>query len=373
MKTEIEQRFEAEAGNLDGIRERFRARVVRWAYANAEIWCWETRRQLAADDDLLTDPKNAIYGCGYDALNRPIVLLHFAGETVYEPGPRIVRLESVCSEEFVEHQEDALEVLRIVWDKLDRLSRLRFRGKLLVEDKSVVRGFYQHTLTFYEGSKTKRDQSINNQGRVFLETDYGPHGEQTYFRVRPDGSRFQLYQPLPKGITVKSLKETVRRRLLELIPELVATAAIAEPIYCVALAYDGEGDDALPPIIGIGTESERQHWLAEHGKRAKEFMWNPAEFQHYEKSHTQLDDDVLEEACDYLNSKWAEGGSAVPAANLLVETAAALSQKEWPPSVQRTPDFVVFAVSFEGGGLSKSLKASLGPEKFALLKAKRLV
>ena len=65
------------------------------------------------------------------------------------------------------------------------------------------------------------------------------------------------------------------------------------------MAYDDEGNDTLPPTIGIGLESERQRWKTEHGKRAKDVVWNPAEFHHYEKSHTQLSDDALDEACDY--------------------------------------------------------------------------
>jgi hypothetical protein len=369
--TQIEQRFETEAAKLVEIRERFRARAVRWAYSETEIWSWLERRQLVAEDDMLADSKNARYSCGYDASNRPILLCHFDSETIYGPVPRQVPLETMWCEEFIEHQEDTLEVLRFVRGKLDRLSRLRFEGRLLVEDESVIQGVYQHTLTHHEGSKKKRQQSINNKGKVFFEIDFGPHGEQSYFRVRRDGSRFQLCQPLPKGITVKSLKDTVRERLLELVPELVSAAAVPGPIYCVALAYDDEGNDALPPIIGIGMESERRRWMAEHGKRAKDFVWNPAEFQHYERSETQLSDDALEEACDYLNSKWAETGSTA-AANFLVETAAALSQADWPASIQRTPDFVVFAVGFEGGGLNRSLKASLGPEKLALLKRQGL-
>jgi hypothetical protein len=242
----------------------------------------------------------------------------------------------------------------------------------LIEDESVILGVYQHTLRHYEGTKTKLHQSLNNKGEIFFEITFGPHGEQSYFRVRRDGTRFQLYQPLPKGLTVKSLKETVRSRLVVLIPELVAAANIREPICCVALAYDEEGNDALPPAIGIGLDSERQHWTAEHGKKAKELVWNPAEFQHYEKPHTQISDEVLDEACDYLNSKWAEGDSAAPAAKLLIETAAELSRLDWPAAIQRTEDFVVYAVGLEGSGLRKSLKASLNQEKLALLKAKGL-
>jgi hypothetical protein len=141
----------------------------------------------------------------------------------------------------------------------------------------------------------------------------------------------------------------------------------------VALAYDDEGNDVLPPIIGIGLESERKRWLAQHGQEARQWIWNPAEFHHYEKSHTQFCDDELEEACDYLNSALAERGSTNPAIKLLVEVATELNSIPWPARGHRTDDFVVYAVDFELGSLRKNLKTSLPPERFAVLKSKKLL
>jgi len=373
MKTPIEQRFETEAKMLPVIRERFTARVVRWTYSLAEIWSYENKRRKGTDSDMLPGPEGAFHACGFDAFDQPIVLYHFDYETIYETAIRRIPSKAAWLEEFIVHDEDTLDVMRFVRGNLERVSRRKFQQHRQIEDESVVQGCYQHTLMHYEGSKIKLQQSLNNQGHVFFEIDFDSHGQQSYFRVRRDGSRFQLYQPLPKGITVKSLKETVRNRLVALIPELVSATGIREPIYCVALVYDDEGNDALPPTIGIGLESERQRWKTEHRKRAKDFVWNPAEFHHYEKTHTQLSDDALDEACEYLNSKWAEGSSTSPAAKLMIETAVELNHVDWPASIQRTDDFVVYAVGAEGSGLRKSLKASLNPEKLAILKSAALL
>jgi hypothetical protein len=214
---------------------------------------------------------------------------------------------------------------------------------------------------------------ISEKGHVFFQIVFGPHGEQTYFRVRRDGTRFQLGQPLPKGVTVKSVKETIRNRLVTLVPEVVAAARIKEPIYCVALAYDGEDNDVLPPVIGIGLESERQRWQAEHKKNLWQWIWNPAEFQHFEKPHTQIEDEALEEACDQLNSKLVEGNSSTPAIKLLVGVATELNNVSWPAKVHRTSDFVVYAVDFELGSLRNNLKTILAPERIAALKAMKLL
>jgi hypothetical protein len=369
MKTEIEQQFEKDAKNIPIIREHFKVQVVRWAYSLTEIWSYEDKRLWTANTDFLSSPDGAFHACGYDALERPVVLLHYDFKTIYEPKTHRIPLNSVWCEEFIVHADDGLEVRRIVRGKLERISWLRFQGHRQSENKSVIQGVYQHTLMHYERTRIKLQQSLDNQGRNFFEIHFDPNGQQSYFRVRRDGSRFQLYQPLPKGITVRSLKETVRNRLIKLVPELVLSAGISEPIYCVALVYDDEGNDALPPLLGIGLESERKRWEIEHGKRAKEYVWNPAEFQHYEKSHTQLSDEAMEEACDYLNGKWAEGSSTAPAAKLLMEIAAALNHVAWPTTIQRTEDFVVYAVGLEGSGLRASFKVSLCPEKLARLKS----
>jgi len=373
MKTELEKRFELEGACLPEVRNRFNARVVRWVYSLAEIWSWEDRRKKGTDDNLLPGPDGAFYACGYDDADKPIVLYDFGYETVYKPVQKRIPLKEKWVEEFITHSAETLEVIRFIHAKLERVSQLTFQNNRVTEVKSVNQGVYQHALIHYQGSRRKLEQSLNSKGEVFFEIEFDPNGQQSYYRIRRDGTRVQLYQPLPKGITVKSIKDTVHQRLLALIPELVAAASIREPICCVALAYDDEGNDSLPPVIGIGLKSERQQWVVEHGKRAKDFVWNPAQFSNYEKAHTQLNDDALEEACDYLNGKWAESGAAAPAARLLMEVAAALNKIDWPPSIQRTDDFVVYAVGLEGRGLRKSLKAGLSPEKFVALKSKCLL
>lgn len=375
MKTKIEQRFDHAVG-LAQMRNDFVRRVVRWAYSQTEIWSWFKTRQWRTDDELQGSPEGAFYACGYDAQDQPIVLYYFDTKTEHQPASRSLReipLAAAWCEEFISHEGDTLEVFRYVRGKLERITKQTYQGWRLIEGESVIQGFYQHTLIHYKGSKKALQQSLNNKGQVFHEIEFGQHGQHSYFRVRRDGSRFPLYQPLPKGITVKSLKETVRDRLVLLIPKLVSAADIREAIFCVALAYDEEGNDALPPVIGIGLESERQQWRAEHGKKAKDYIWNPAHFYHYEKTHTQLSDDSLEDACDYLNSKWAERDSSSAAATLLLETAVALTHAVWPASVQRTQDFVVYAVGFEGGGLRKSLKSSLSAEALAQFKAQGMI
>jgi hypothetical protein len=380
VQQEIKKRYEAEAKLFPILRDRFATQVVRWEFSTEEIWSYEDGlRRESSDADILPGPEGAFHACGYDRADRPVFLKHFDWEDVYpkagsrNPNVRGIPSNETWEEEFIVHRGHILDVSRFVRGELEAVYTLIIRERLLIEEFAVRQGCFQHTRYQYEGRRKRLQQSLSENERVFLEIAFGPHGEQTYFRVRRDGTRFQLGQPLPKGMTVRSLKETIRNRLLALVPRVVAGTGIKEPIYCIALAYDNEGNDALPPVVGIGLESERQKWRAGHGKSAGQWIWNPAEFQHYEKPYTQLDDDALEEACDYWNGKLAENASFSPAIKLLVEVATELNQVPWPAQVKRTADFVVYAVDFELGSLRKNLKASLSAERWAMLKASNLI
>lgn len=388
MHSEIEERFRKQATRLPEIREQFAKRVVQWFFSEAEILASDNDEaflhchpsHLENMPDVFSEKQgNALYACGFDANDRLIVLQDFDSKTVFrkpgskEPEMREVSTGELLIEEFFAYQSEfVIDASRFVRGELQYFRRLVFEGNLLVEEESFRNERYNHTKFEYEGEEQVRQLSISEKGHVFHEIVLNQNGEDAYFRVRKDGTRFQLYQPWPKGITVKSVKQTIRDRLLALVPHVVAEAKIPEPIYCVVLAYDGEGD-ILPPLIGIGVESEREKWQSEHGKRAKEWVWNPAEFHHFEKSHTQLEDEALEEACDLLNSRLAEGGSSAPAIKLLVEVATELNRQFWPEEICRTADFIVYAVDFELGSLRKNLKASVPFDRLELLRSKGFV
>jgi hypothetical protein len=373
MQAELQKRFGTEAKMLSVFRERAKAEAKRWVYSTEEIWSYEDLRARGSESSLLPGPEGALFACGYDAAERAIVLQQFEEVEPETDTEASAPTKEICVEEFIAWSGDTLDVTRFVRGELHMVCRSKFQDRLLVEDERVRHGVYQHERIQYQGRRMRLEQFLSHDGRVVSEIAYGPHGEQTFYKVRRDGTRFELYQPLPKGMTVKSLKESVRSRLLALVPELVARARIAEPLYCVALAYDAEGGDALPPLIGIGLESERQRWKAQHGKKAWQWLWNPAEFQHYEKEHTQLEDDALEEACDYLNGKMAENGSAAPAIKLLLEVAGELNRSTWPKSIRHTADFTVYAVDLELAHLRKNLKQILSVEKLNQLKKEGLL
>jgi hypothetical protein len=383
MRQELFERFKQESKSLALFREQQLARVVRWLYSKDELWsCWDMREK-APEDSALSGPDGAIYAYGFDELGRRIVVRQFRCESVWVPenakspgSPpelEVVPSKQVFREHYIRYGDDCLHISVIECDSLKSVWRLEFKDHLLMESEQFDYGSYGRALFFYEGRRKKKQQWFSDRERLSMEIHYGPHGEQSFFRVRRDGTLFQLGQPLPKAVTAKKLKATVHERLMLLVPELLGEANIDEPIYCVALAYDGEGNDVLPPLVGIGVESERQKWVNEHGAKARDWIWNPAEFYHFEKPHTQLEDDSLEEAAHLLNNHLAERDSLAPAMKLLIEVATQLNAITWPANVRRTPDFLVYAVDFELGSLRKNMKSCLSPEQFKDLKTRKLV
>ena len=137
--------------------------------------------------------------------------------------------------------------------------------------------------------------------------------------------------------------------------------------------YDGEGNGAFPPCLGLGLESERCRWIAEKGKEAKWFVWNPAEFTHYEKNHTQFEDKQLEELSELYNRIIEGKDNYAAPVKLLNEIAAALAAMDWSGKLKTTPDFVVYAVDFELGELAKNLKKSVPAPLLAKFKAEKLL
>jgi hypothetical protein len=379
MRQDLKDRFQRESRSIASLWDEFWGEIVRWVYSTDELWTYWDLREKGREDTILPGPEGAFFAYGLNGAGHRVMVREFQWDSVWvpqngkEPELRRIPTTNALREYLIRYDSDCLHVSVLERGALKSVESLQFENRLLMDLETFEGGSYGRQHFFYEGRRKKRVQYFADQEQLSMETHYGSHGEQTFFRVRRDGTLIELGQPLPKGITAKKLKATILDRMRLLIPEVVEKARVAEPIYCVSLGYDGEGNDVLPPLIGIGVESERSRWLQEHGTEAREWIWNPAEFYHFEKPHTQMEDDALEEACDLLNNHLTERGSLAPAVRLLLEVATKLNRATWPASIRKTADFVVYAVDFELGSLRRNMRASLSPEQFADLKARRLV
>lgn len=392
MTTEIEKRYRAIASSYDELKAEAEKRVVRWKYSNGQLWSHLAEPNPPLTTEEVGDANNAKYWFGYDSMNRVVCIRRFDEFTAYKQNPKRPKelpqpfpARELRIEYFIGHCGDKMEILRFLTPRTHRADEiakhklqsvewvLMKAGRLQEQEKFREEGIHSCHRYLWDGNKLKATRSLGRKGRVEMEFTTDKSGQEQVYRVSKDGERHSLGGPLPAGMTVKKLTETIRKRLLETIPVTVKAAKNKEPVYCVALAYDGEGNEALPPCLGIGLESERNGWLKAHGKDAKHTIWNPAEFKHYEKDHTQLDDDELGEACEWLNGELENKGSHAPAKRLLVEVAAELNKLDWSKIAKVTPDFVVYAVDFELGDLNKNLKKIFPAKKVAALKAAKLL
>ena len=203
---------------------------------------------------------------------------------------------------------------------------------------------------------------------------YEPDGQLRAIRRHYDyiPQPFPIYWNPASGETLDSLFQSMHKTLLDLIPKTVAKAKIKEPAYCLALAYDiGEGE--IPPIIGVGLEKERQHWLTTQGKEAKSVLWNPAEFSRYEDGTLDLDAPNLQyESEKLLQMVLMKEALHVPQ-KLLNTIAADLNKRNWKGILATTDDFIVYAIDLEGDDFRKNLKAGVPEKKLKLLKSRRLI
>ena len=363
----LEQVFEEWKANHETLRQEILKRVVRWEYSTGpryEIVPFRLLLSGVSPGRLLKAPKGTgnEHHYGFDADNRLVlqrdvfdgqpshdVMFFHDGNTAM--GGYVRSTGTVC------------------W-----VSQCQFDGPRLLTEDNLVQDY----------SKLRRDHREYEweQGRLIAMKEKGNVTEYMYdgggelAAVRTtyeDGTSTYSYRRLPEGVTLETLAEKIRQRLLPAVQATAAAANIREPVYCLVLAYDGQGGDALPPCVGFGLETERKAWLMEHGKRAKDYLWNPAEFAHYEKDHTQLQDEELDADCDLFNQAAETRGSQGRAVRLLNQVAAELAKVSWKGKLCTTSDFVVFAVDYEGADLRKNMKQSVSESVLADLKKNKLV
>jgi hypothetical protein len=180
-------------------------------------------------------------------------------------------------------------------------------------------------------------------------------------------------KPLPKGVSMKSLAKQIRERLPNAVVAAVTKARIKEPVYCLALNYDCEGNPLLLPELGIGLESERRARLKRGGPEAKLDIWEPEQFSVFANTRTALKDKKLEQACDSYNRELEYNGSQEPARKLILEAAKELAKMDWSGKLNTTDDFIVYAVDTDGADLHMNLKLTVPPKQLARLKAAKLL
>ena len=354
MYQKIAKRFEQEATTYKKIRDSVMPKVVRWEYFLEPAWHWHPTYEVTHQP---ATKKEANYGYGYDRSGRVIVIL----SDMQLPPP---------TEEFLRYSGNVIEVSDFCKGSRRGVETVTLKNGRVVQQASA--GWGQGPSVEYltwdgdRATRMVRHLSFMKNAVEFLYDDKSRNLEAK-FHIKPDGTRRPV--DLPKGVKAKVLEERIRKGLVKGAYAMVSKAGIKETIYCLVLAYSGEGNDVFPPSLGIGLESERQKWLKQHGKEARHIIWNPENFFHHGKPHTEVDDEDYDEACDWYSIAMQQRSSDAAALKLINEIAAGLAKLNWSRAARITDDFVVFAVDLEGGDLQKNMKKSVPAAVLQKLKA----
>lgn len=345
------------------LRKQAEAKVVRWRYWVAPDWNWDpehTVRYLSVPR--LGTKRSAEYEYGYDSEDQVVVVRRKHAHTA--------RVDCV----FLSYQGNEMTGSRYIADKLfcmfeatleaGRVVRLEQSG-LCTELKTIEweDGKVHKVITGDQGQLGKNviERSYDKKGKLVSEIDLSEDEEE---------------EPLPRGVTLKSQSEEIRKRLVQAVVRTVAMLKLKKPAYCLALNYDCEGNPIMPPMLAIGLDSERQAWLKKGDKGTKLDIWDPEQMSLFAKQKTDeviFDDKKLQNACDYYNRLLEKKNDHTPAHKLLNEIAAELGRMNWKGKLNTTDDFIAYAVDTDLADLQMNLKQSVPADRLKKLRASKML
>ena len=190
-------------------------------------------------------------------------------------------------------------------------------------------------------------------------------------KVDSAGVRHEIYgRPARK---LSNLLKTLRPRLVEQIQKVVIGYDLREPACCLALAYGTESsEEALPPILALGLENERDRWRSAAEQTAEAF-WNPASFSTFDCDELELDDPATLSEADAIKHHLKDADNMNVVRKLLVQVAKKLNSVHWSEVIPVTQDFIVYAVDLEGSHWGESIKAAVPARKRKALQALGLI
>lgn len=369
----LEQRFFAEERAFFRIRKLCESKVVRWDYWQRPRWYWDPELILEQRREPKRAPKDkARFAYGYDNEGRVPVIHQFSQRYPQE-------LDSV---QFLRYSGNKIIGSQVQEDMLADVFEASLSEGRIVRVEHFVTGIPPwdwKTFEWQGGSiakityglharKAHREVTYNKAGRVTAEIDL----LETEESKAPKPLK---RKPLPKGVTMQSLAKQIREQLARTVVATVTKAKIKEPVYCLALNYDCEGNPLLLPELGIGLDAERRARLKARSRDARLAIWEPEEFSLFATDRTALQgrNRELDRACDLFNRELECKGSDEPARKLILQVAADLAKIDWIGKLNTTDDFIIYAVDTYGNDLRKNLTLSVPPKLLAKLKAAKLL
>jgi hypothetical protein len=365
----LSERYKTEEKAYNRLLKQAGAKVIRWEYwdclESRLPWHWEPSelcaQRMSGPRGLpkqISKERGYYYQYGYDARERVVIL-------------RLIINKRVSSEHIIRYADDNFAATTFCHH--DELGVVL----VCVGDGKLVNGRTVQLERAGEGKK--RWMEVNWDGdqptRLVFADQRGdkPSLEWLFTKGGKLISMHELPRKLPNGVNLNSLSKTIHDRMTKVIPEMVFKIRIREPAYCLILAYDGEGNGVMPPVLSIGLDSERQRILKQNPEEARRMIWNPDEFCHrLAKPRDLPTDKKLAKACEWFNRVLEAKGSDQAGRELLTRIAKDLAAHKWATHLPITDDFVVLAVDFEGADLQANLRKCVSGKILKTLRARRL-
>jgi hypothetical protein len=353
------------------------ASVVRWRwYTDATFdlrpfWYerhrWPRGRQLTRRPSLAKNHAR----CGFDAAGRPIAAHEFSGF-----------LGGACVyETFRTHQPDLVEECRFSADgKAIYLHRYELDGGRLQRWSGVAQHGSGREEYHYLDDKVAGIEVAHREQHASAHPEQLLPYQTIAVRYDPSGDLEQLettwltgtephaeitYRRPPEDFSITGLCGVITDRLVRLVPEAIASARLPDTAYCLVLTYDGAN---YLPTLAVGLDVERRGWLARLGDEAPDYLWNPAEFEHY--ATEDLDDPQLDRDMRLLEQELGLSGRWTLGRDMLVESARRLNRRDWSAILPTTDDFVVYPVDVELADLQRNLQRCAPPRLVRAFRAR---
>jgi hypothetical protein len=219
-----------------------------------------------------------------------------------------------------------------------RINRCHYRyrnDRLISWERTAQYGNTSEEYRWRDGRIVRIDTRHQGKGEKAWRSRYELEWDSAEVsRVTRDG--FPVYTKTREDFA--SLERRVEAALLKEIPPAVRCDELA---YCLSLDFcSDEYQHLLPPNLSVGLERERQEWKRQHGRRARDFVWSPAE----RATQLHLDGSPSLELYRLFNQEVCIRGSYWRAIQLLQRVAAKLA----PIRLPKTPDFFVYAAQIDG-------------------------
>jgi hypothetical protein len=205
----------------------------------------------------------------------------------------------------------------------------------------------------WDGDRVTRVEHSEPSGRQrVFEIDYDATGAVSRVRSpHPSGETTVVFEAPTPGLP--ELLAAMKQQLSDAVVAVLQDVACNEPAYCLALVYSADYY-MLPPEIGLGLERERSAWVAA-GQQDR--IWSPEDWSPFAAANRLQDTPSLADLGRAIGDHLRSEGSEEPAIGLLVEVAKQLAGPSLEGVLDTTDNFVVCALSVEGGLNHQSLKS----------------